>query len=183
MTQFTLTHPEHPHTQHKIALYYLHNCLNLPQFIQNVIKGQFPETLVLVDSTKILSTNHIQVAIYNALFKSKSQKRLKTIQTQILYNLSDSKNFSQSLSTFGAKESECFLVGVDCEITPHKIREWLGDNVGIVEELREMDAHLEKNGSAKWVRESMFGGLENASHFPKSHLESMLLTQLSVKDL
>lgn len=188
MVVLELKHPESS-SLHNASIYYIEHWTGSPSFTKKVVHGELKEKLVLVDATKILSIKHLLFAIYNAFFPSKSHKRLKTLQTQVLYNLSVSKNISQSLSIYGAKKDACFLIGLDEDLKIDTVLNWVNENqntnneeqnqVRIIESLEEMDDLLRNNGSIEWIKKNIFPDKDLSFE----RMESLLLTMLGVKDV
>ena len=86
------------------------NVVNTPQVREKVIKGELNCTLVrtcLVPSTLVVAT----AANKACLAHSRKMMKTRTINTEILFNLSSSTNISDSLNKFGSQDSDkSFLV-------------------------------------------------------------------------
>lgn len=92
-------------TGDKLTVGYAENVKNTPVIRQAVLDGKLDA--VVIKSSLIPHPLVLAVAANKAaLHRSRNCMRTRSIQTEILYNLSSSTNISQSLKTFGAVDSD-----------------------------------------------------------------------------
>merc|ERR1712098_66859 len=88
---------------------------------QKVIKGELNCTIVrscLAPSTLVVAT----AANKACLAKSRGNMKTRSVNTEILFNLSSSSNITDSLNKFGAGDAatEIFVAGVDKDLEDAK---------------------------------------------------------------
>lgn len=98
-------------TNAKVKIKFYRNVTNVPQLRQEVMSGKLK--CGLVKPNLIVSPLQIVVAANKALTAEKLKTR--TIYTEILFNLSISKNITQSLQTFGIgdKDEDVLVIVID----------------------------------------------------------------------
>lgn len=98
-------------TKTSIELLLVENVTNVPYLRENVINGKF--NCCLVKPAIIVSPLQIAVAANKAAISQISGNLItKSLNSELLFNLSSSKNISQSLQTFGVtdKDQDCLVV-------------------------------------------------------------------------
>eukprot|EP00088_Acartia_fossae_P067997 TRINITY_DN8543_c0_g1_i7.p1 TRINITY_DN8543_c0_g1~~TRINITY_DN8543_c0_g1_i7.p1 ORF type:complete len:169 (-),score=1.67 TRINITY_DN8543_c0_g1_i7:47-553(-) len=92
-------------TGDRLIVGYASNVKNTPAIRQAVLDGKFDA--VVVKSSLVPDPLILAVAANKAsLYKTRDCMRTRSIQTEILYNLSFSTNISHSLKTFGAADDD-----------------------------------------------------------------------------
>lgn len=112
----------------KISLCLYRNVENVPELKQAVISGRVKAAIL--NAATILDTFQVLVSARKAV-ESKAQKKMttRTIYSEILYNLSPSKNISDSLKKFGLSgdEKDVLMVALNDDGTLMKSIESLID--------------------------------------------------------
>uniref|UniRef100_A0A146LFV7 TP53RK-binding protein n=2 Tax=Lygus hesperus TaxID=30085 RepID=A0A146LFV7_LYGHE len=101
-----LTYNYYPETLHLVLM---KDVENMPEIKALLLKGAMDCALI-----KPCLVPNVFVVLQAAYKASQAQKKgkliTKTVYTEILYNLSPSKNITQSLATFGAQETDTELL-------------------------------------------------------------------------
>ncbi|XP_041978601.1 EKC/KEOPS complex subunit TPRKB-like [Aricia agestis] len=96
-------------TNTSLELYLFKNVQNVEDIRSNIIQGIWK--CAVIKPTLILNPFQVAVAANRAVLSEKSNSLVtKTVYSEILYNLSISKNISQSLSKFGIEKEDSILV-------------------------------------------------------------------------
>lgn len=91
-----------PISQARIKMKLYHNVTNVPELRQQLITGKLQ--CCLIKASLIIDPLQVVVAANKACTSEKLKTR--TVYTEILFNLSVSKNITQSLQTFGANDKD-----------------------------------------------------------------------------
>lgn len=107
-----------PETKTSLKVYLFNNVENVDQIRSNIMNGTWK--CAAIKPSLILDLFQIAVAANKAVLAEKSQAMItRTVYAEILFNLSLSKNISQSLSKFGVETDRsllvCFLVTADSD--------------------------------------------------------------------
>lgn len=102
-----------PETGTILTIYLFKNVQNVETIRSNIIKGCW--NCAIIKPSLILDPFQVVVAANRAILSQKHNSMLtRTVYSEILFNLSLSKNISQSLSKFGIENDQellvCFLV-------------------------------------------------------------------------
>ncbi|XP_050345815.1 EKC/KEOPS complex subunit Tprkb-like [Nymphalis io] len=102
-----------PITETRIKIYLMRDVKNVEMIRSNVINGSWK--CAVIKPSLILDILQVVVAANRAVLSERSNTMVtKTVYSEILYNLSLTKNISQSLSKFGVDKDNsilvCFLV-------------------------------------------------------------------------
>ncbi|XP_013143505.1 PREDICTED: EKC/KEOPS complex subunit TPRKB-like [Papilio polytes] len=107
-----------PETKTSLKVYLFNNVENVDQIRSNIMNGTWK--CAAIKPSLILDLFQIAVAANKAVLAEKSQAMItRTVYAEILFNLSLSKNISQSLSKFGVETDRsllvCFLITADSD--------------------------------------------------------------------
>ncbi|XP_046979125.1 EKC/KEOPS complex subunit Tprkb-like [Vanessa cardui] len=102
-----------PNTETRVKIYLMRDVKNIETIRSNVIDGTWK--CAVIKPSLILDILQVVVAANRAVLSERSNTMVtKTVYSEILYNLSLTKNISQSLSKFGVEKDPsvliCFLV-------------------------------------------------------------------------
>ncbi|XP_032525831.2 EKC/KEOPS complex subunit Tprkb-like [Danaus plexippus] len=105
--------PLDPETLQSLKIYLFKDVKNVEDIRNNVIKGVWK--CAVIKPSLIVDVFQVVVAANRAVLSKKSNNMVtKTVYSEILYNLSLTKNITQSLSKFGIEKDNniliCFLV-------------------------------------------------------------------------
>ena len=115
-----------PDTKTKLKMYLFQNVQNVELIRNNIVQGVW--SCAAVKPQLIVEPFQVAVAANRAVLSQKQNTMVtRTVFSEILYNLSISKNITQSLSKFGIEKDTqlliCFLVTEESdaskEILPH----------------------------------------------------------------
>ncbi|XP_068632116.1 EKC/KEOPS complex subunit Tprkb-like [Battus philenor] len=105
-----------PETKTTLKVYLFKNVENVEEIRGNVISGSWK--CAVIKPSLILDIFQVVVAANKAVVAEKSQAMVtRTVYTEILFNLSLSKNITQSLSKFGVEKDQTLLV---CFLITHE---------------------------------------------------------------
>ncbi|XP_038211895.1 EKC/KEOPS complex subunit Tprkb-like [Zerene cesonia] len=107
------SYPLDPDTKTNLKIYLFKNVLNVETIRNNIVNGVW--NCAAIKPSLVLDPLQIAVAANRAVVAEKAGNLVtRTVYGEILYNLSLSKNISQSLSKFGVEKDNallmCFLI-------------------------------------------------------------------------
>lgn len=107
-----------PDSNTTLKAFLFKNVQNVEEIINNIIKGVWK--CAVVKPSLILDPFQLAVAANRAVVAAKHNSMVtRTVFAEILFNLSLSKNISQSLSKFGIEKDKellvCFVVSPECD--------------------------------------------------------------------
>ena len=113
-------------TKTQLTIGYVKSVENAKEVRKLLMSGGLPDTL-LVKSSLIPSPLVVAVAANKAdLARKRGNMKTRSVQTETLYNLSSSKNITESLKNFGGGDSDSSFVvaafGADLEVARGVIR-------------------------------------------------------------
>ncbi|CAG5031394.1 unnamed protein product [Parnassius apollo] len=125
-----------PESNKILKLYLFKNVQNVEEIRNNVTNGNWK--CAVIKPSLILDTFQVAVAANKAVLAEKSQSMVtRTVFSEILYNLSLSKNITQSLSKFGIEKDQnllvCFLDNADSNESESTIKKIDGEICSISE--------------------------------------------------
>lgn len=105
-----------PETNSTLKMYLFKNVENVEEIRNNIIKGEW--NCAVIKPSLILDPFQVVAAANRAAVSAKLGSMVtRTVYAEILYNLSLTKNISQSLSKFGVEKDPnmlvCFITSVD----------------------------------------------------------------------
>ncbi|XP_045771420.1 EKC/KEOPS complex subunit Tprkb-like [Maniola jurtina] len=119
-----------PDTNTSLKVYLFKDVKNVETIRKNVIKGLWKCSII--KPSLILDVFQVAVAANRAVLSEKTQTMVtKTVHSELLYNLSLTKNISQSLSKFGIEKDNsllvCFLINDDGDVSQDIVKEIDGE--------------------------------------------------------
>lgn len=119
-----------PDTNTSLKVYLFKDVKNVETIRQNVIKGLWKCSII--KPSLILDMFQVAAAANRAVLSEKTQTMVtKTVYSELLYNLSLTKNISQSLSKFGIEKDNtllvCFLISDNGDVSKDIIKEIDGE--------------------------------------------------------
>ena len=123
-----------PDTRTTIKIYLFKDVNNVETIRNNIIKGIW--NCAVIKPSLILDILQVVVAANRAVLSERSNSMVtKTVYSEILYNLSLTKNISQSLSKFGIEKDNnllvCFLINNENDNSDEVIKQIEGNNCPI----------------------------------------------------
>ncbi|CAH2238609.1 jg1415 [Pararge aegeria aegeria] len=115
-----------PETNTSLQVYLFKDVKNVEAIRQNIIKGRWK--CCVIKPSLIVDMFQVAVAANRAVISEKSRTMVtKTVYAELLYNLSLSKNISQSLSKFGIEKDNsiliCFLINNSYDASQDIVKE------------------------------------------------------------
>ncbi|XP_028032331.1 EKC/KEOPS complex subunit TPRKB-like [Bombyx mandarina] len=125
-----------PETKTTLKIYLYKNVQNIEEIRNLVTNGEW--NCAIIKPSLILDPFQVAVAANRAVVAAKlSTMVTRTVFGEILYNLSLTKNITQSLSKFGIEKSHdllvCFLVTNEIDCRPEILPEIKGEQCSITE--------------------------------------------------
>lgn len=112
-SEYYYTCPLDPETKTIAKIYLIKNVKNIGTIRTNIVKGNWK--CAVIKPSLILDVFQVVVAANRAVVSERAHTMMtKTVYSEILFNLSLTKNISQSLSKFGIEKDNniliCFLI-------------------------------------------------------------------------
>ncbi|XP_023945846.1 EKC/KEOPS complex subunit Tprkb-like [Bicyclus anynana] len=123
-----------PDTKTRLEVYLYKDVKNVENIRQNIINGSWKCSVI--KPSLIVNMFQVAVAANRAVLAEKSQTMItKTVYSELLYNLSLTKNISQSLSKFGIEKDDsilvCFLIDGNNDVSQEILKEIDGEQCPI----------------------------------------------------
>ncbi|XP_014371792.2 EKC/KEOPS complex subunit Tprkb [Papilio machaon] len=137
-----------PETKTSLKVYLFNHVQNVEEIRSNIMNGTWK--CAAIKPNLIIDLFQIAVAANKAVLAEKSQAMLtRTVYAEILFNLSLSKNISQSLSKFGVETDRslliCFLVTADSDESETILEQIKGELLPISDLVKFTDMQEVKN--------------------------------------